>query len=203
MNKSVPPILSKRTMEIMAKLKEERKNRFDREDNKERINFSKSSFSILHLKYDELVSEKRELRLPIKYKELLNAFINLEHMINLNKMKSPYQINTFENLKIGIESMTHHTFNMKILKQILYIVPHFYITKYVKKNNINYFKLNDDEINKNYDLAVEIPADYQERMSKNYEKDFNFININYYAENDEKFIPNKAVLNNNKIEKRK
>ena len=40
-------------------------------------------------------------------------------------------------------------------------------------------------------------------MSKNYEKDFNFININYYAENDEKFIPNKAVLNNNKIEKRK
>ena len=159
MNKSVPPILSKRTMEIMAKLKEERKNRFDREDNKERINFSKSSFSILHLKYDELVSEKRELRLPIKYKELLNAFINLEHMINLNKMKSPYQINTFENLKIGIESMTHHTFNMKILKQILYIVPHFYITKYVKKTNINYFKLNDDEINKNYDLAVEIPAD--------------------------------------------
>ena len=195
LNKKIePPKLSLKTIEIMKKLKEDRKNRFERKENNDKEFHNKSSFSTLHLKYDELISKKRELRLPIKYKELFNSFINLEHLINLNKVRSPYKINTFENIKKGIEAMTHHTFNMKTFQQIMYIVPHFYIVKYVKKNDNNTFKLND-EINKNYDLAIEIPKNYKERMYKNYEQNFNFLNINYYKENDKNFNPNYTSLN--------
>ena len=190
-------------MEIIKQLHEKRKNRFDRQNNTEKIYNSRSSFSTLHLKYDELISEKRELRLPVKYKELINAFNSLEHIINLNKIKNTFQLNTLENIKIGIESMTHHTFNMKILKQILYIVPHFYIIKYIRKSENKTFKLNDDEISKEYDLVIEIPFDYQKRMEKNYEKDFNFLSINYYKEDDKNFISYKCPLSNAILEKRK
>ena len=198
-----PPKLSLKTMEIIKQLHEKRKNRFDRQNNTEKIYNSRSSFSTLHLKYDELISEKRELRLPVKYKELINAFNSLEHIINLNKIKNTFQLNTLENIKIGIESMTHHTFNMKILKQILYIVPHFYIIKYIRKSENKTFKLNDDEISKEYDLVIEIPFDYQKRMEKNYENDFNFLSINYYKEDDKNFISYKCPLSNSILEKRK
>ena len=204
-NKKSPPKLSLRTMEIIQKINEKRKNRFDRErlNTTDKKYNTKSSFSTLHLKYDELISEKRELRLPIKYKELFNAFNNMEHIINLNKIKGHNQLSTFENIKMGIESMTHHSFNLKMLKQILYIVPHFYIIKYAKKKEIKAFNLNDEEINKNYDLVVEIPFDYQKRMEKVYEKDFNFLNINYYKEDDKNFLASKTPLNISTLEKRK
>ena len=203
-NKKVsPPKLSLKTMEVIKQLNEKRKNRFDRQSNTEKIYNSRSSFSTLHLKYDELISEKRELRLPIKYKELLNSFNHLEHVINLNKIKSPNQLNTFENIKMGIESMTHHNFNLNIFKQILYIVPHFYIIKYIKKNEMKTFKLNDEEINKLFDLVIEIPFDYEKRMEKQYDKDFNFLNINYFKEEDKNFLPSKSPLNTAIIEKRR
>ena len=201
--KKSPPKLSSKTMEIIKKINEKRKNRFDRENNHEKTYNSRSSFSTLHLKYDELISEKRELRLPMKYKELLNHFNNLEHILNLNRIRGNNKLNTFENIKLEIESMTHHSFNYKILKQILYVVPHFYILKYIKKSEVRTFKLNDDEINKNYDLIIEIPSDYQKRMEKYYEKDFNFLNINYYKEEDTNFIPCKNSLSISNIEKRK
>ena len=203
--KASPPKLSSKTMEIIQKISEKRKNRFDREkhDNMDKIINRKSSFSTLHLKYEELISEKRELRLPIKYKELLNAFNNMEHIINLNKIEGNNKLITFENIKSGIESMAHRTFNLKILKQILYVVPHFYILKYIKKNEIKSFKLNDEEIDKNFDLIIEIPSDYQKRMEKYYEKNFDFSSINYYKENDSNFNPNQSPLNLSSLEKRK
>ena len=203
--KKSPPKLSLRTMEIIQKINEKRKNRFDRErqNTTDKKYHTKSSFSALHLKYEELISEKRELRLPMQYKELFSAFNSMEHIINLNKIKGNNKLSTFENIKMGIESMTHHSFNLKMLKQILYIVPHFYIIKYVKKNEIKAFKLNDEEINKNYDLVIEVPFDYQKRMEKVYEKDFNFLNINYYKEDDKNFLASKTPLNISTLEKRK
>ena len=201
--KTSPPKLSLKTLEVIKQLNEKRKNRFDRESNTEKLYNSRTSFSTLHLKYDELISEKRELRLPIKYKELLNSFNHLEHIINLNKIKSPNQLNTFENIKTGIESMTHHSFNMNIFKQILYVVPHFYIIKYIKKNEMKTFKLNDDVINKNYDLVIELPFDYEKRMEKHYDKDFNFLNINYYKEEDKNFLSCKSPLSVVNMQKRK
>ena len=204
-NKKVdPPKLSLKTIEIIKKLKDDRKNRFEYPQNNDEEFHCKSSFSSLHLKYDELISKKRELRLPIKYKELLNAFNSLEHIINLNKIRSPYKINTFENIKKSIEEMTHHTFNMKIFQQILYIVPHFYILKYVKKSDLNKntFKLNDEGINKQYDLAIEIPKDYKERMHSNYDQNFNFLKINYFKENDKNFSPNYTSINIINLKKR-
>ena len=200
-----PPKLSSKTMEIIQKISEKRKNRFDREkqENMNKIYNRKTSFSTLHLKYEELISEKRELRLPIKYKELLNAFINMENIINLNKINGNNKLITFENIKTGVESKAHHSFNLKLLKQILYIVPHFYILKYVKKNEIKTFKLNDEEIDKNFDLIIDIPIDYQKRMEKYYEKDFDFSSINFYKENDTNFNPNQTLLSLSVLEKRK
>ena len=200
-----PPKLSLKTREIIQKIAEKRKNRFDREqqENINKIHNRKTSFSTLHLKYEELISEKRELRLPIKYKELLNAFNNMEHIINLNKIKGNNKLITFENIKTGIESMAHHSFNLKTLKQILYVVPHFYILKYIKKNEIKTFKLNDEEVDKNFDLIIEVPMDYQKKMEKYYEKDFDFSSINYYKEKDINFIPNQSPLSLPVLEKRK
>ena len=198
-----PPKLSLKTIEILQKLKDDRKNRFERPQNSNEEIHSNSSFSTLHLKYDELIAKKRELRLPIKYKELFNAFVCLESIINLNKVRFPHRINTFENIKNGIEAMTHHSFNLKKLQQILYIVPHFYILKYVKKNEMDthIFKLND-EISKQYDLQIEIPRDYKDRISKNYEQNFNFLKVNFFKENDNNFYPIYSSLNLSDMKKR-
>jgi len=83
-------------------------------------------------------------------------------------------------------------------------LPHFYIFKYVKKKDNKIFKLNDETFNKYYDLEIEIPSDYQERMEKNYGKHFNFLDINYYKENDERnFSPKKSPLNTLITDRRK
>ncbi len=183
-----PPKLSLKTVEIMKKLKEERKNRFDRPENTDKNFRSDSSFSRLRFKYEELLSKPRELRLPLKYKKLFNTFMSLEQTISLNKIRERNQMNTFDNIRNNIESITKHTFNMKILQQILYVVPHFYILKYIEKKKKSTFNIND-EFNKDYDLIIDIPDDFNERINKNYPDDFNFLSINYHDINSNQFNP--------------
>ena len=183
-----PPKLSLKTIEIMKKLKEERKNRFDREDNTDKNFRSDSSFSKLRLKYEELLSKPRELRLPLKYKQLFNTFLSLEQTISLNKIRENNQMNTFDNIRNNIESVTKHSFNMKILQQILYVVPHFYILKYIEKKKKSTFNINDS-FNKDYDLIIDIPADFNERINKNYPENFNFLAINYHDIDSNEFNP--------------
>ena len=183
-----PPKLSLKTIEIMKKLKEERKNRFDRPENTDKNFRSDSSFSKLRLKYEELLSKPRELRLPLKYKQLFNTFMSLEQTISLNKIRESNQMNTFDNIRNSIESVTKHTFNMKVLQQILYVVPHFYILKYIEKKKRSTFNINDS-FNKDYDLIIDIPDDFNERINKNYTENFNFLSINYHDINSNKFNP--------------
>ena len=183
-----PPKLSLKTIEIMKKLKEERKNRFDRPENTDKNFRSDSSFSKLRLKYEELLSKPRELRLPLKYKQLFNTFMSLEQTISLNKIRQSNQMNTFDNIRNSIESVTKHTFSMKVLQQILYVVPHFYILKYIEKKKRSTFNINDS-FNKDYDLIIDIPDDFNERINKNYPENFNFLSINYHDINSNKFNP--------------
>ena len=183
-----PPKLSLKTLEIMKKLKEERKNRFDRPENTDKNFRSDSSFSKLRLKYEELLSKPRELRLPLKYKQLFNTFMSLEQTISLNKIRESNQMNTFDNIRNSIESVTKHTFNMKVLQQILYVVPHFYILKYIEKKKRSTFNINDS-FNKDYDLIIDIPDDFNERINKNYPENFNFLSINYHDINSNEFNP--------------
>ena len=61
---------------------------------------------------------------------------------------------------------------------------------------------NNNEISKHYDLVIEIPKDYKERMHKNYEHNFNFLSINYYKENDKNFCPNYTSINLINMKKR-
>ena len=197
-----PPKISSKTKDIMKKLMEERKNRFDRTQNNDENFRSPNSFSKLKFKYEELLSKPRELRLPIKYKQLYNAFISLEQTISLNKIREKNQMNTFDNIKNSIESITKHSFNIKILQQIIYVVPHFYILKYIKKKNKPTFHLNN-VLNKDYDLIIEIPEDYNDRISKNYPNDFDFLSINYYDINSKDFCPTYKCLNINDGLKRK
>jgi Asp-tRNA(Asn)/Glu-tRNA(Gln) amidotransferase A subunit family amidase len=79
--------------------------------------------------------------------------MSLEQTICLNKMREKNQMNTFDIIRNSIENVTHHTFNMKILQQILYVVPHFYILKYAEKKNKSTFNINDS-FNKDYDLII-------------------------------------------------
>lgn len=197
-----PPKLSAKTLEIMQKLKEERKNRFDRPDNDYKKFRSDSSFSDIKYKYEELLSKPRELRLPIKYKNIYQSFLSLEQTICLNKIREKNQLNTFDNIRNSVENVTKHSFNMKTLQQILYIVPHFYILKYIEKKNNTTFNIND-ELSKDYDLLIDIPKDYDERESKNYPGDFDFLSINYYGLKSEEFCPCERTLNIKESMKRK
>ena len=197
-----PPKLSAKTLEIMQKLKEERKNRFDRPDNDYKKFRSDSSFSDIKYKYEELLSKPRELRLPIKYKNIYQSFLSLEQTICLNKIREKNQLNTFDNIRNSVENVTKHSFNMKTLQQILYIVPHFYILKYMEKKDNTTFNIND-ELSKDYDLLIDIPKDYDERESKNYPGDFDFLSINYYGLKSEEFCPCERTLNIKESMKRK
>ena len=190
--KNEMPTLSDNAKKIIEKLKEERKNRFLRNNNNESKHFkpSDNSLSCLRLKYEELIKDNRELPLPLSYKSLYNSFISLENMINLNKLKSKYNSNSFDYFRNSIESSTHRKFDMKIFQQILYVVPHFYITKYDKKNNSNegVFNINIKDYNNNnnnYDLIIDIPNDFENRQTKNYEDNFNFTSINFIDKNED------------------
>ena len=86
LKKNDPPKLSLKTMEIMQKLNEGRKNRFSRPASTIKNVKNDSSFSTLKFKYEELLTRPRELRLPVKYKILFNIFLSLEQIISLNKL---------------------------------------------------------------------------------------------------------------------
>ena len=197
-----PPKLSAKTLEIMQKLKEERKNRFDRPDNNYNKFRNNTSLSDIKYKYEELLTKPRELRLPIKYKNLFQTFLSLEQTICLNKIREKNQLNTFDNIRASVENVTKHSFNMKTLQQILYVVPHFYIMKYVEKKKDSTFNIND-AISKDYDLIIDIPKDFEERVNKNYPENFEFLSINYYDINNEDFCPYNKPLNVKESTKRK
>ena len=194
--------ISQKTLEIIKKLKEKRNNGKKSELKKSIIKNS-NSFTNLKMKYKEFLHNSRELRLPITYKELIDSFDSLEQTINRNKISSKNIMNTFSNIKQSIESITHKTFTVNILKKILYIVPHFYILKYIPKNNTSIFSVNED-IDKNYDLVIDIPSDYKERLDKNYAKTFNFLEINFFDKyNENNFSPIEKNLSIKEIQKRK
>ena len=201
-NKKSPPKLSLTTIEIMKKIRQDRKNRFDRPENTDKTFRSESSFSTLKLKYDELLSKSRELRLPLKYKQIMNMFNSLEQAINLNKISLKNNLNTFDNIRTNIEYITGHSFNLTNLQQILYIVPHFYILKYIEKNNKQTFQVNNS-LNKDYDLLIDIPKDHKQRILTDYPSDFNFLTINYYKENDDNFSPEYNSLSVKETKQRK
>jgi hypothetical protein len=197
-----PPKLSAKTLEIMQNLKEERKNRFDRPDNNYNKFRNNTSLSDIKYKYEELITKPRELRLPVKYKNLYQTFLSLEQTICLNKIREKNQLNTFDNIRNSVENVTKHSFNMKTLQQILYIVPHFYILKYIEKKKDSTFNMND-VLNKDYDLLIDIPKDYEERISKNYPENFEFLSINYYDTKSDEFCPCDKPLNLKESMKRK
>ena len=203
-NKIEPIKLSEKTQEVIKNIKKYRTNKFlnENKDNISNQNYCRmSSFSNLHVKYSELLQPSRELRLPLIYKKLYEFFMILEKTINRNKLSNKNNLNTFNNIKEIIRNYSKLNFNVNILKQILYIVPHFYILKYTSNNkNQSTFSLSTN-IDKNYDLLIDIPSDFNERMQKDYPKDFDFLSINYYSENG-KFEPIMRGLTENEMKQR-
>ena len=197
--------LSKKTKEVIKKLQDIRNNRFDDINNEElkNQNTRKSSFSNLHVKYETLLQPSRELRLPITYKKLLDSFVSLERTLNRNNLSTNKHLNNFSNIKDIIQSYTHKTFSIDTLKQILYVVPHFYILKYVNNtNNASTFSLNG-KLFKNKDLMIDIPNDLNERINKNYPQNFNFLDINFFKEGNTNYQPLLRNLTENEINQRK
>ena len=197
--------LSKKTKEVIKKLQDIRNNRFDDINSEELKNQNnrKSSFSNLHVKYETLLQPSRELRLPITYKKLLDSFISLERTLSRNNLSTNKHLNNFSNIKDIIQSYTHKTFSIDTLKQILYVVPHFYILKYVNNtNNASTFSLNG-KLYKNKDLMIDIPKDLNERINKNYPKNFNFLDINFFKEGNTNYQPLLRNLTENELNQRK
>ena len=196
--------LSKKTKEVIKKLQDIRNNRFDDINNDEPKNQSirKSSFSNLHVKYETLLQLSRELRLPISYKKLLDSFVSLERTLNRNNLSTNKHFNNFSNIKDIIQSYTHKNFSIDTLKQILYVVPHFYILKYENiTNNGTTFSMNG-KLYKNNDLMIDIPNDLNERINRNYPKNFNFLDINFFKEGNN-YQPLLRKLTENELNQRK
>ena len=197
--------LSKKTKEVIKKLQDIRNNRFDDINNDEpkNQNIRKSSFSNLHVKYETLLQPSRELRLPISYKKLLDSFVSLERTLSRNNLSTNKHFNNFSNIKDIIQSYTHKNFSIETLKQILYVVPHFYILKYVNNTNNNgtTFSMNG-KLYKNNDLMIDIPNDLNERINRNYPKNFNFLDINFFKEGNN-YQPLLRKLTENELNQRK
>ena len=197
--------LSKKTKEVIKKLQDIRNNRFDDINNDEpkNQNIRKSSFSNLHVKYETLLQPSRELRLPISYKKLLDSFVSLERTLSRNNLSTNKHFNNFSNIKDIIQSYTHKNFSIETLKQILYVVPHFYILKYVNNTNNNgtTFSMNG-KLYKNNDLMIDIPNDLNERINRNYPKNFNFLDINFFTEGNN-YQPLLRKLTENELNQRK
>ena len=195
--------LSLKTKEMIKKLKDIRSNRFDdihNNDSKKEI-VRKSSFSNLHVKYETLLQPSRELRLPVSYKKLVDSFIALDRTLSRINLTTNKNYNNFSNIKNIIESYTHRNFSLETLKQILYVVPHFYILKYVNTNNDVLFSMNGN-IDKNHDLKIDIPNDFNERINRNYPKNFDFLDINFIKD-ENSFQPFVGKLTEKELNERK
>ena len=195
--------LSMKTKEMIKKLKDIRSNRFDdihNNDSKKEV-VRKSSFSNLHVKYETLLQPSRELRLPVSYKKLVDSFIALDRTLSRINLTTNKNYNNFSNIKNIIESYTHRNFSLETLKQILYIVPHFYILKYVNTNNDVLFSMNGN-IDKNHDLMIDIPNDFNERINRNYPKNFDFLDINFIKD-ENSFQPFVGKLTEKELNERK
>ena len=195
--------LSMKTKEMIKKLKDIRSNRFDdihNNDSKKEI-VRKSSFSNLHVKYETLLQPSRELRLPVSYKKLVDSFIALDRTLSRINLTTNKNYNNFINIKNIIESYTHRNFSLETLKQILYVVPHFYILKYVNTNNDVLFSMNGN-IDKNHDLMIDIPNDFNERINRNYPKNFDFLDINFIKD-ENSFQPFVGKLTEKELNERK
>ena len=195
--------LSMKTKEMIKKLKDIRSNRFDdihNNDSKKEV-VRKSSFSNLHVKYETLLQPSRELRLPVSYKKLVDSFIALDRTLSRINLTTNKNYNNFSNIKNIIESYTHRNFSLETLKQILYVVPHFYILKYVNTNNDVLFSMNGN-IDKNHDLMIDIPNDFNERINRNYPKNFDFLDINFIKD-ENSFQPFVGKLTEKELNERK
>ena len=195
--------LSLKTKEMIKKLKDIRSNRFDdihNNDSKKEV-VRKSSFSNLHVKYETLLQPSRELRLPVSYKKLVDSFIALDRTLSRINLTTNKNYNNFSNIKNIIESYTHRNFSLETLKQILYVVPHFYILKYVNTNNDVLFSMNSN-IDKNHDLMIDIPNDFNERINRNYPKNFDFLDINFIKD-ENSFQPFVGKLTEKELNERK
>ena len=195
--------LSMKTKEMIKKLKDIRSNRFDDIHNNDSKNevVRKSSFSNLHVKYETLLQPSRELRLPVSYKKLVDSFIALDRTLSRINLTTNKNYNNFSNIKNIIESYTHRNFSLETLKQILYVVPHFYILKYVNTNNDVLFSMNGN-IDKNHDLMIDIPNDFNERINRNYPKNFDFLDINFIKD-ENSFQPFVGKLTEKELNERK
>ena len=192
-----------KTKEMIKKLKDIRSNRFDdihNNDSKKEV-VRKSSFSNLHVKYETLLQPSRELRLPVSYKKLVDSFIALDRTLSRINLTTNKNYNNFSNIKNIIESYTHRNFSLETLKQILYVVPHFYILKYVNTNNDVLFSMNGN-IDKNHDLMIDIPNDFNERINRNYPKNFDFLDINFIKD-ENSFQPFVGKLTEKELNERK
>jgi hypothetical protein len=61
----------------------------------------------------------------------------------------------------------------------------------------------NEVLDKNYDLLIDIPSDFDERIKTNYPSDFNFLEITYYSETDNKFDPITRSLSEKEMNQRK
>lgn len=195
--------LSNKTKIIIESLK---KNKIKIEDKKneiltcdEKVN---SLLNSIEYKYVELVNRNRCLPLPVKYKLIYELYTSIENFISITKINNKKNFNTFSNLRNYIRNILKINFTITNLKQILYIVPHFFIIKFIKVDvNSPVFNLNDRLFDK-YDILIDIPFNYRELMYKKFPKNYNFLSLFYYTENSIGYNPKIEPLDEQSLKDR-
>jgi hypothetical protein len=201
-NKEKEIILSYKTKNILELLKQKKykpENEFKSNDEV----YKTSLLSGLKYKYQELISKPRQLRIPLKYKEIYQLYKSLENFISLTKINKKINYNTFTNLRKYYEEVIKVKFTIYNFKQILYVVPHFFIIKFIKidTDKETVFNIIDKEY-KNFDFIIDIPKNYKELQEKQFPEDFNFLSLFYYTEKSINYEPLTYPLDHQSLEER-
>ena len=201
-NKEKEIILSDKTKNILELLKQKKYK--PENESKSNDEVSKTSLlSGLKYKYQELISKPRQLRIPLKYKEIYQLYKSLENFISLTKINKKINYNTFTNLRKYYEEVIKVKFTIYNFKQILYVVPHFFIIKFIKidTDKETVFNIIDKEY-KNFDFIIDIPKNYKELQEKHFPEDFNFLSLFYYTEKSINYEPLTYPLDHQSLEER-
>ena len=196
------PKISEKTKCIIESLKKQN------DSDKYEFNFindeNKSLEISLSFKYEELISNPRKLPLPIQYKQLYNIFISLDTFISIVKINKEKDKNTFLNFRNYMKKTHSLIITINHLKQILFVVPYFFIIKFIKSSNdIDDYSNIEVKLFKNHDLLIDVPKNYKEFINKTFPKNFNYLSLFYYTDESLNYDFLEDSLNNNELLERK
>ena len=100
------------------------------------------------IKHSDLLNNERVLVLPLQHKLLYDIICVLDDTISYFKIR--HIVQSFEELRLSINTVHRRNFTIQLFAQMLTIVPEFYMYKWAKISNY-----------KNFTMCIDIPANIE------------------------------------------